>query len=517
MRHSFPLRSAVSANTTRENPLLAKLRELPNWNLQNEAFALLVIKLESIVHLTTKQFDWSSPSHDVILLLFYKKSEIFGAPVAKCPLLFFPRKTVLVQKTMLATTLADFRPITCLDVALKNHIRGNDDSGGRHNHEEEHYSCNSVCVEAHIYSSVVSGIMAETSNQLYTIYVDLTKAFDRVPYPLINRLVYHIYGEGTATSVWIKRALKSIRWCIPTSGDPMSLLLFNLAISPISLTQHRFNHIKIWRTTDDPSESILSLIARFGSLGPTVNNRKSAAVLTRIAHPTSDLAFPVVTSEKPYKYLAVREVAKPLNGLNVEGCVRKLFGIAEKFVSCGHLNALNTVRSINYFALSHLWFLFAMLCLLLPMSLDGLGPIDPSCVLHKIYKETLVLSMRVIRPSSPYALRRYSFEQRVRMCIVSLESKIPVDIPSSLSGNIRLDAVKLLHASAICLKREEGSLKTPMVSSQGLSQDNTVALNAVMNTSDPTHTRTCRHCRNHPEWPYHLVMVDSGDYRLMLP
>ncbi|KII61411.1 hypothetical protein RF11_12826 [Thelohanellus kitauei] len=249
MRHSFPLRSAVSANTTRENPLLAKLRELPNWNLQNEAFALLVIKLESIVHLTTKQFDWSSPSHDVILLLFYKKSEIFGAPVA---------------------------------VSLNR-------------------------------------VMNDTRNALSS------------------------FSHGKR--FWFKK----LCW------------LQHLPSSLRTSTQHRFNHIKIWRTTDDPSESILSLIARFGSLGPTVNNRKSAAVLTRIAHPTSDLAFPVVTSEKPYKYLAVREVAKPLNGLNVEGCVRKLFGIAEKFVSCGHLNALNTVRSINYFALSHLWFLFAML------------------------------------------------------------------------------------------------------------------------------------------------------------
>ncbi|KII63378.1 hypothetical protein RF11_01422 [Thelohanellus kitauei] len=153
---------------------------------------------------------------------------------------------------------------------------------------------------------------------------------------------------------------------------------------------------------------------------------------------------------------------------------------------------MNTVRAIHYSALSHLWFLFVMLqcspsdaaglkknmaALFIRQvrscqSLDGLRLTDPPCVLHKVLKGTPVLlessddfvadAVRLKRAASSYVRSRYSsFEQRVRRCIASLESKIPVDIHPSLSGKHRLDAVRVIHGSEIYLKHEASSLQAP--------------------------------------------------------
>ncbi|KII75187.1 hypothetical protein RF11_06500 [Thelohanellus kitauei] len=114
----------------------------------------------------------------------------------------FKRSNGLGSKTKPATTFADFRPITCLNVAYK--IKSTVMVTLVDNTTMEigifPTALRAVsprhqgCVEAHIYSSAVSEIMATTRKPLYTIYAVLTKAFDRVPYPLINRLVNHIYG-----------------------------------------------------------------------------------------------------------------------------------------------------------------------------------------------------------------------------------------------------------------------------------------------------------------------------------
>ncbi|KII72185.1 hypothetical protein RF11_12976 [Thelohanellus kitauei] len=165
---------------------------------------------------------------------------------------------------------------------------------------------------------------------------------------------------------------------------------------------------------DDRSHSIRALSGAFRSMALEVNPSKLA-----VSRPSlrgflpSNLTFPLVNAYQPYKYLGVTEVARPLHGLNAEECSVKLFGIAIKILDKGKLNAWNTVRAINCFAHSHLWFMFpirqfcptseegnkkkltALLLnrfhladgqsysrLLLTVCLDGLGLTDPSCVLH---------------------------------------------------------------------------------------------------------------------------------------
>ncbi|KII65200.1 hypothetical protein RF11_13476 [Thelohanellus kitauei] len=102
-------------------------------------------------------------------------------------------------------------------------------------------------------------------------------------------------------------------------GDPLSPLPINLAISKLSLL----------------IEEIFPL-------------QNLELVLTRIAHKPLELGCPVETSDGRYNYQGVREVVKPLHGLNVDGCVRKLLMIAEKIRSCRHMISLKTTRAINY-------------------------------------------------------------------------------------------------------------------------------------------------------------------------
>ncbi|KII62821.1 hypothetical protein RF11_08998 [Thelohanellus kitauei] len=104
-----------------------------------------------------------------------------------------------------------------------------------------------------------------------------------------------------------------------------------------------------------------------------------------------------------------------------------------------------------------------------------------------------------------------SYEQRVRRCIASMESKFPVDIHPSLSGHERLDAMKLLYDSAICLKREASWLQAPWLAVRDAYKcdwllanlvslrstlwvfrlpDNTGGLNAVKHIRDARHART---------------------------
>ncbi|KII62573.1 hypothetical protein RF11_05203 [Thelohanellus kitauei] len=159
-------RPAVKSDTTWENPLLAKQRELP------------AINLESTLLLTRKQFDWSSPGPDGIPLFFYKKCRIFGARVTaflnrfmnnprSAPSSVFKGRTVLVPKTKPATTLVDFRPRTCLNVAYKiistvmMTVVGATTKGKGiiPVNQRADRSRHQGCVEAHIYSSAVTGIM----------------------------------------------------------------------------------------------------------------------------------------------------------------------------------------------------------------------------------------------------------------------------------------------------------------------------------------------------------------------
>ncbi|KII73969.1 hypothetical protein RF11_14372 [Thelohanellus kitauei] len=185
----------------------------------------------------------------------------------------------------------------------------------------------------------------------------------------------------------------------------------------------------------EPSDSILAIIAGFWSLGLTINHRRSAVVLMRIAHSPSELAFTV-------KYVGVREVAKPIQGLNDEECVRKIWPEEEN----GNPLPQQACSYQRTFASR----------LFLPTRLHRLGLIDPSCAMHKMLKETLVLvessddfvvdAMMLMRAASSFARSGYSFEPRARRCIASLERKILVDIHPILSGTYRLDAVKLIHA-----------------------------------------------------------------------
>ncbi|KII65150.1 hypothetical protein RF11_08005 [Thelohanellus kitauei] len=178
-----------------------------------------------------------------------------------------------------------------------------------------------------------------------------------------------------------------------------------------------------------------------------------------------------------------------------------MFQIAKAILDRSYMNAANSVTAINVFAMSHLCFIAPMLQLsatdtrvikeklsalflnksllvegkstgriFLPKSLDGLGLVDPTTTLHQMLKSIVALidsppdefvnaAVRLMRCSCNYARHHASYEDKLRQFVASIEGKLPESVHPALARNSRIPELKLLHASAICLRRESSSLQ----------------------------------------------------------
>ncbi|KII71246.1 hypothetical protein RF11_05629 [Thelohanellus kitauei] len=111
-----------------------------------------------------------------------------------------------------AATVADFRPITVLNVGYKIIFTffAKLMTARRGHHR---------CVEDTWYSAAVRDIMEAREKPLFIIYVDMAKAFDRVTHSLVTHLVSHLFEENAMVARLVNKAVNSIRCCIVNSRD----------------------------------------------------------------------------------------------------------------------------------------------------------------------------------------------------------------------------------------------------------------------------------------------------------
>ncbi|KII70365.1 hypothetical protein RF11_00147 [Thelohanellus kitauei] len=193
------------------------------------------------------------------------------------------------------------------------------------------------CVEAIIYSSTVSGIRPATSRPLYIINIDLKNPSTWCPITLSTRSWVTSSKRTQALRLGSGEPQNSSAHVSPPQTTPAQLFLSGFmrasrkgtlyplfyqrsALTVDCLAQIQPNRVYgCYQYQDNEAGPVLDLTASFGSV-----------VLTRIARSPMELVFPMVASVNLYKYQGVWELAKPLQCLSINECVKKLFGTSEK-------------------------------------------------------------------------------------------------------------------------------------------------------------------------------------------
>lgn len=325
--------------------------------------------------------------------------------------------TFLKPKVKNTIDPSQFRPITCLNGVYKVFTSCVTELITRHCEEnailnEEQKGCRRGslgCKEQLIIDSVITEQAIKKNRNLYTLYIDYKKAYDRVPhtwlvqilklYKVDNNLVKCISALMSTwrTALHVRTQSGMIRSrmlpikCGIFQGDSLSPLWFALAMNPLSTLLRKstygyaiksgreegytLNHLlyvddlKLYASTDNSLRNLLKVVERFsGDIGMQFGMdkcRRQTIVRGKyryenpLATEAGELIQPLQHNEV-YKYLGIQQAVR-IHHTTIKNAIVTEFERRLKAIMGTGLNSGNLTKAINTFAIPILTYTFGVI------------------------------------------------------------------------------------------------------------------------------------------------------------
>jgi hypothetical protein len=369
----------------------------------------LQITREDVQRVARRMKNWKAPGPDQVHGFWIKKLTSLHDHLARlyqksleegCPAWMTEGRTVLLQKDVQkGTVVENYRPITCLPTMwkllsgivsdeIRSHLQRNklipiEQKGCMPN-------CRGTKDQLLTDKAIIRNCKRRKTN-LSMVWIDYKKAFDSVPHSWliecmrmlkVNGDLIHFIKEGMSkwrtelTSGGLTLGKVPIRRGI-FQGDALSPLLFVMAMIPISTTLRRMkkgyemekgrdmishllymDDLKLYAKTEEAMKSMTNTVRMISDdVCMTFGLEKCASVLLKRGKLVTggDLMLSDGTRIKEieegvgYKYLGILQ-ADAVKGHDVKDQVRKEYFRRSRLVLRSQLNAGNTIKAINSWA-----------------------------------------------------------------------------------------------------------------------------------------------------------------------
>jgi hypothetical protein len=357
------------------------IKDLPDWKAAGPC---------KIFNFFIKNLTETHPSIVKVLTLLIQQPE-------KCPDWFFTGNTFLVPKKPVTKTVSDFRPITCMSNLYKLLTKVLTEELTNYVEATNILSINQMgtirkaqgAKEQALFNRAIN---AQHSNELFTAWIDVQKAFDSVDHAFLIALLEKLQIP-TKPKAFILKAME--KWKLDLfyegkplgissmkkgilQGDSLSPLLFVLVMEPLSRALEKqdmpkielktnkrdakLNHllfiddIKLFAKNQEDLEFILdATVKTLAKIGLQINSAKS-----NTNYKTNSPHAQEIGKDGTYKYLGIQEDANNKTSLKTKTTIQEeMFDRIHKLCQT-RLHSRNLFKAINEYALSVLNYQIAL-------------------------------------------------------------------------------------------------------------------------------------------------------------